>query len=113
MDLSRLPAVRLPVALGLLALAFLIAGADGCGSDPNVTGAKLEMKNQDYDRVLELTAAALETDPDNEEAHFIRGEAYRMKAESMDDAAQRADLLAEMTQAYNRSRELGHASAAE
>ncbi|MEP0549052.1 MAG: tetratricopeptide repeat protein [Rhodothermales bacterium] len=111
MDLSRMPAVRLPFALGLLALAFLVAGADSCGSDPNVTGAKLEMKNQDYDRVLELTAAAIEADPDNEEAYFIRGEAYRMKAEAMDDASQRADLLAEMTQAYNRSLELGHAPA--
>ena len=110
MDLSRLLAARFPVALGFLALAFLVAGADGCGSDPNVTGAKLEMKNEDYDRVLELTAAALEVNPDNEEAYFIRGEAYRMKAEDMDDAAQRSEILSEMTQAYNRSLELGHAA---
>ncbi len=108
MDLSRLTAVRFPLALGFLALAFLVAGADGCGSDPNVTGAKLEMKNEDYDRVLELTAAALEANPDNEEAYFLRGEAYRMKAEAMNDAAQRSELLAEMTQAYNRSLDLGH-----
>ena len=99
------------MALGLLALAFLIAGADGCGSDPNVTGAKLEMKNEDYDRVLELTAAALETNPDNEEAYFIRGEAYRMKAESMDNAAQRSEMLAQMTEAYNQSLALGHDAA--
>ena len=107
MDLSR-SSVRLPLTLCFLALAFLVAGADGCGSDPNVTGAKLEMKNEDYDRVLELTAAALEANPDNEEAYFIRGEAYRMKAEQVDDAAQRSELLAEMTQAYERSLELGH-----
>ncbi len=108
MDLSRLPTLRFPLLLGLLALTFLVAGADSCGSDPNVTGAKLEMKNEDYDRVLELTAAALETNPDNEEAYFMRGEAYRLKAEKMSDAAGRNALLADMAQAYNRSLELGH-----
>lgn len=111
MDLSRFLTVRFPFALGLLAVALLVAGADGCGSDPNVTGAKLEMKNEDYDRVLELTAAAIEANPEDEEAYFLRGEAYRLKADQVDDAAQRSELLAEMAQAYNRSLELGHDAA--
>ncbi len=107
--LQRLPSLRFPFTLSLLALAFIIAGADGCGSDPNVTGARLEMRNEDYDRVLELTAAALETDPTNAEAHFLQGEAYRMKAEGMtDDAAGRSALIADMASAYESARTNGH-----
>jgi len=111
MDSTRLPALRFPFLLGLLTLAFFIAGADSCGSDPNVTGARLEMQNEDYDRVLELTSAAIETNPENQEAYFLRGEAYRMKAENTESAEERADLLAEMTDAYERSLELGHDAA--
>jgi tetratricopeptide (TPR) repeat protein len=107
MNSTRLSA-RLPLLVGLLTLTLFVAGADSCGSDPNVTGARLEMQNEDYDRVLELTAAAIEANPDNEEAYFIRGEAYRMKAENTESAEARAELLTEMTQAYERSLELGH-----
>lgn len=108
MESTHLPALRFPFLLGLLTLAFFIAGADSCGSDPNVTGARLEMQNEDYDRVLELTSAAIEANPENQEAYFLRGEAYRLKAENTESAEERADLLAEMTDAYERSRELGH-----
>ncbi len=111
MDLSTRIPFRFPLLLGFVALGFLIAGADGCGSDPNVTGARLEFRNEDYDRVLELTNAAIEANADNEEAYFLRGEAYRKKAESESDAAARGALLADMAQSYNRSAELGHDAA--
>lgn len=110
MDLPRIP-LRSPLLLAFAALAFIVAGADGCGSDPNVTGARLELRNQDYDRVLDLTAAAIEADPENAEAYFLRGEAYRLKAENERDAAARSALLAEMAQAYDRAEELGHDAA--
>lgn len=98
-----------PLLLGLVTLGFIMAGAIGCaGSDPNVTGARLELRNQDYDRVLELTAAAIEADPENAEAYFLRGEAYRLQAESEADAAVRSELLSEMAQAYDRAEELGY-----
>lgn len=108
-SLLRIP-LRLPLLLSLVALGFLVAGADGCGSDPNVAGARLELKNQDYDRVLQLTETALEANPDNAEAHFLRGEAFRLKAEGENDAATRGALLADMTQAYTRAGELGHSA---
>ena len=106
----RILPLRLPLLLSLVALGFLVAGADSCGSDPNVAGARLELRNQDYDRVLELTEAAIQANPDNAEAHFIRGEAYRLKAEGESTAAARGALLADMTQAYNRAGELGHSA---
>lgn len=108
-SLLRIP-LRLPLLLSLIALGFLVAGADGCGSDPNVAGARLELNNQDYDRVLQLTETALEANPDNAEAHFLRGEAFRLKAEGENDAATRGALLADMTQAYTRAGELGHSA---
>ncbi len=106
---ARLASLRFPVVLSLLSVALVVAGADSCGSDPNVTGAKLEMKNQDYDRVLELTATALETDPANAEAYFLRGEAFRLKAEAAgDDAAARGALIADMVDAYQNARANGY-----
>lgn len=110
--LTSLSSLRFPLVLGLLSAAFLVAGADGCSSDPNVTGARLEMRNGDYDRVLELTEAALAENPANAEAHFLRGEAYRMKAEAMgDDAAGRTALIADMTDAYQAAQTNGYDAA--
>ncbi|MEM1043059.1 MAG: tetratricopeptide repeat protein [Bacteroidota bacterium] len=106
--LPRLAPLRTPVALSLFALAFLIAGADGC-TDPNVQGARNEMNNQDYERVLELTSMAIESDPANGEAHFLRGEAFRMKAEGMpNDAAGRGAFIEDMTLAYASARTNGY-----
>ena len=111
MDLFHRIPLRSPLLLAFAALAFIVAGADGCGSDPNVTGARLELRNQDYDRVLELTGAAIEADPANAEAYFLRGEAYRLKAENETDAAARSALLAEMAQAYGEAEANGYDAA--
>ncbi len=102
MDRYSLP--RLPLLLGAFALSIVLVAADGCSSDPNVEGAKLELRNGDYERVISLTDQALQADPDNAEAYYLRGEAYRRMAETDPDARQ--ENVEMMVQAYTRAYEL-------
>ena len=81
-------------------------GAPGCSSDPNVEGAKLDLKNKDYDRALENVIKALETDPANAEAHELKGQILQEQAFAVSDAAQHGALLEEMVASYNRCVEL-------
>ncbi|NBW94064.1 MAG: hypothetical protein EBR20_06845, partial [Bacteroidetes bacterium] len=71
---------RFPLFLSLIFAAFLIAGADGCSSDPNVEGAKLDLRNQDYDRALGNLETALENNPQNAEAYELKGRVLSEKA---------------------------------
>ena len=65
-----------------LLLAVLVGGADGCSSDPNVEGAKLDMNNGEYDRAIANIETALETDPDNVDALILKNEIYRRQYEA-------------------------------
>ncbi len=97
---------RLCLYLVVLLGGFLLIGAPGCTSDPNVEGAKLDIKNKDYDRAYENITKALETDPDNAEAHDLKGQILQEQAFATSDAAQHGALIQEMVASYNRSVEL-------
>ncbi|GIV57300.1 MAG: hypothetical protein KatS3mg042_0213 [Rhodothermaceae bacterium] len=94
---------RLPFLLALVLGGFLLMGADGCSSDPNVEGAKLDLRNKDYDRALENLATALEKNPQNAEALFLKGQVLQEKAFSVTDAEEHAQLMAEALDAYNQA----------
>lgn len=97
---------RLCVYLVVLLGGFLLIGAPGCSSDPNVEGAKLDLKNKDYDRALENITKALDTDPANAEAHELKGQILQEQAFGIPDAEQHGALLEEMMTAYHRCVEL-------
>ncbi|MCH8960076.1 MAG: tetratricopeptide repeat protein [Bacteroidetes bacterium] len=97
---------RLCLYLVVLLGGFLLIGAPGCTSDPNVEGAKLDIKNKDYDRAYENITKALETDPDNVEAHELKGQILQIQAFATSDAEQHGALLEEMMTAYHRCVEL-------
>ncbi len=97
---------RLCLYLVVLLGGFLLIGAPGCSSDPNVEGAKLDIKNKDYDRAYENITKALETDPDNAEAHELKGQILQIQAFAKSDAEQHGALLEEMVASYNRCVEL-------
>lgn len=103
---------RLPLLLALLFGGFLLIAADGCSSDPNVEGAKLDLKNKDYDRALENINQALETNPENAEAHELKGQILQEQAFAVQDADQHTAMLGEMMDAYNRSINLDPARSA-
>ncbi len=98
---------RMPLVLALAFGFMLLAGADGCSSDPNVEGAKLDLRNKDYDRALENLETALTTNPDNPEAHKLKGDVLQEKAATISDAEQHSALVDEMIVAYRRATELG------
>lgn len=76
-----------------LVVALLVGGADGCSSDPNVEGAKLDLANRDYDRALENLDAALETNPENVDALVLRVEVLRQQYEGTSGAQPKMAFL--------------------
>mgnify|MGYP003574432722 CR=1 FL=1 len=90
------------VAIMLFVGGMLTMGA-GCSSDPNVEGAKLDLRNKDYDRALVNLDKALETNPSNAEAYYMKGQVYQeMSAEEADPEAHTKlvhDMDANYTQA--------------
>lgn len=90
----------------LLLGGFLMMGANGCSSDPNIEGAKLDLRNQDYERALENVEEALARNPDNPEAYDLKGQILQEQLASITDPEQHRQAVREMLAAYNRAAEL-------
>ena len=91
---------RTAVLLACILGAFLWM-APGCSSDPNVEGAKLDLRNQDYDRALENIAEALERDPANAEAHELKGQVLQAQSAEVSDPDQYVGMVHDMIMAYD------------
>lgn len=87
-------------------IALILIAADGCGSNPNVEGAKLDLRNKDYARALENVNKALEAEPDNAEALFLKGDVLSEMLPDVLDKRERADYIYAMVGAYRRGLEL-------
>lgn len=88
-------------------------GADGCSSDPNVEGAKLDLRNKDYDRAMENLDKALQKDPNNAAALELKGQVLQEQAFATQDAAEHSRLIGEMIAAYGRAKEVNPEAAAD
>jgi len=97
---------RFPIFLSLLLGVFLLAGADGCSSDPNVEGAKLDLRNQDYDRALQNLETALEKNPANAEALELKGRVLSEKAFAITDQDEHIGLIHDMVEAFSKAQEV-------
>jgi len=86
---------------------MLFIGADGCSSDPNVEGAKLDMNNKDYDQALVNLEKALEKNPDNAAALAMKSQALQEKAFMTMDTGEHTTLFRESVDAMNKAGELG------
>ena len=84
---------------GVFAL-LLLAGADGCSSDPNVEGAKLDLRNKDYTRALENVEKALDKNPANAAALELKGRILMAKADEVTDPAQHTQTVRDMVEAF-------------
>lgn len=98
---------RFSTFLALFVGVMMLTGANGCSSDPNVEGAKLDLRNKDYDRALENLETALAANPDNAEALKLKGDVLSAKAETVRDADEHSAMVDEMIAAYSRASELG------
>lgn len=92
---------RISLFLCVLLTGIVLMGADGCSSDPNVEGAKLDLRNKDYDRALQNVETALRTNPANAEALELKGQILSEKAFATEDLAEHTDLIAQMVEAFN------------
>ncbi len=92
-----------PHLLALVAAVLVLAGADGCSSDPNVEGARLYVNQQNYTAALERLDAALATNPDNADALALKAEVLRMQAEGTRDAAARRPMVEQMVATLERA----------
>ena len=92
----------LPIVSWLLAV-LILAAADGCGSNPHVEGARLDLRNKDYQRAIDNINKALENEPDNSEALVLKGDIlFEMLSETSDDA-ERTGYVGELTGAYTQA----------
>jgi tetratricopeptide (TPR) repeat protein len=97
---------RLPLAAALFTALFLLVAADGCSSDPNVEGAKLDLRNKQYDRAIENLNIALEKNPDNAEAHQLKGEVLAAQAFETPDVDEHIQLVEQAIVSYRRAAEI-------
>lgn len=97
---------RLPLLVVMCCMGALLMGADGCSSDPNVEGAKLDLNNKDYDRALTNLDKALETNPLNGEAWQLRGQVYQEMANEEQDVTRHTELVNEMMASFKKAEEL-------
>ena len=94
------------IHLTLVVCAIGVTAPIGCGSNPNIEGAKLDLGNRDYDRALENIAIALSEEPDNAEALSVKGQILQSLASETEDPGERAVLFSEMAHAYVRGVEV-------
>lgn len=93
----------------LLALALfigLLPMVTGCSSDPNLEGARLDLRNEDYDRALENVNTALAADSANAEAYLLKGQILEQQAFAAEDIEQHGQIIDDMVEAYERALEL-------
>jgi tetratricopeptide (TPR) repeat protein len=93
---------RIPLILALLVGGYLLTGA-GCSSDPNVEGAKLDLRNKDYDRALQNLETALQKNPSNAEALELKGRVLAEQMAAIEDPQERADMVGQMIDAYDKA----------
>ncbi len=97
---------RISLFLSLFVAGMLLVGADGCSSDPNVEGAKLDLRNKDYDRAIENLDKALEKNPENVDAMIMKGDALLEKAFASEDTQQHTSLFNEAVEFYGNAGQL-------
>lgn len=94
----------------LVCAVVLLAGADGCSSDPDVEGAKLYLRQDDYASALENLERALATNPENAEALALKGRVLYLQAKEETDPTARRPMLEEMASALDRAEALDPAN---
>lgn len=93
--------------LALVVVGLLLVGV-GCSSDPNVEGAKLDLRNNNYDQALNNISTALENNPENAAAWQVKGNIHQQQLSSLQsNMEKRAEVVDQMVEAYNNALEHG------
>ncbi|MFU8861046.1 MAG: tetratricopeptide repeat protein [Cyclonatronaceae bacterium] len=87
-------------------LALLLAGfIAGCGGDPNIESAKLNIRNKDFNKAIESAQTALVANPQNAEAYYYIGLAYSEKA-LLENVYDREEFIASSRENLLKAQEL-------
>ncbi|MCY3488307.1 MAG: hypothetical protein OXH34_07685, partial [Bacteroidetes bacterium] len=89
----------LPIMSWLLVILILVA-ASGCRSNPNIEGARLDLRNKNYQRALTNINRALENEPNNSEAFLLKGDILSEMLSEVSDGAERTGYVGELIGAY-------------
>ena len=90
---GRLRLLSLPA---LCLLAVMLGGADGCGGNPDLAGARQAVGVSDFDRALLNVNTVLTAEPANLEALTLKADILRQLVGRAPDPAAKAARLAEM-----------------
>lgn len=103
---------RLLSVFALVFAGLALTGA-GCSSDPNVEGAKLNLRNRDYNAAMTNVEAALAKDPNNAEALDLKAQIEVQQALAATDPAERIRLFSAAAADWRRAGEIEPARAAD
>ena len=98
--------MKRPYLYALALVVGLLPLLAGCSSDPNLEGARLDLRNEDYDRALENVNAALAADSANAEAYLLKGQVLEQQAFAAESLEEHSQIIDEMGDAYARAVEL-------
>jgi len=83
-----------------LLVILVFSAVVGCRSNPNVEGARLDLRNKNYQRALDNINKALETKPNNAEAQLLKGDILLEILSEVSDNTERTGYVGELTGAY-------------
>ncbi|MCY4225635.1 MAG: tetratricopeptide repeat protein [Bacteroidetes bacterium] len=88
-----------PILILLMVVSIAIASG-GCATNPNIAGARLDLRNKDYSRALTNINQALVGEPDNSEALLLKGDILSEMLSDVTDESDRTGFVGELTGAY-------------
>ncbi|MCY4159902.1 MAG: tetratricopeptide repeat protein [Bacteroidetes bacterium] len=91
---------RLFPTLSWLFVVFVLVVAAGCASNPNIEGARLDLRNKNYQRALDNINEALETEPGSAEALVLKGDIISEMLSQISDDDERAGYIGELASSY-------------
>ena len=84
---------RLFPTLSWLFVVFVLVVAAGCASNPNIEGARLDLRNKNYQRALDNINEALEIEPGSAEALVLKGDIISEMLSRISDDDERAGYV--------------------
>jgi len=86
------------VILLIVVVVAFVSG--GCATNPNIEGARLDLRNKDYSRALTNINQALTAEPENAKALLLKGDIISEMLADVSDELDRTGFVGELTGAY-------------
>lgn len=84
-------------------LLVIFIAVSGCRSNPHLEGARLDLRNKDYQRALSNINKALESEPKNPEVLLLKGDILMSMLPQVSDGEERTGYVGELMGAYTQA----------